>query len=381
VEAEGVEVALASSRRTGAWLVVLAWALAAAASGTGGSVVSRPLISIPGPIAIQVWQPETDDLIPVNGRVTIGGAPVAGVVLRIGDYELPTPTGKTGAFTYLADATSLARDVVSVADDSRARLRGALLTPAQKTALAAQHALITVAYPLTDLRTGRNAHGDPTITGRVTFDNHRTAPPTVRLYSYQLSGTVTDSTGKPVAGAVVSTRTNDRNYWTISTPTNAFGQYTSLFAASDESGDNPVPMNIEVAIGNIVHSFLPSEFVNFHPLRSARLNIHLPPDGYAMAPPLPRSYPGAIYQGLVVGVSGARSTTVRPLSATWPDRAGRFTITLPRAFDGHSVTLWEAELQLFSTRPAVAGSAIQLTNWPPTVPGTAPRTIEHLRLP
>jgi hypothetical protein len=339
------------------------------------------MISTPGPIPIQVWQPETDDLTPVNGRVTLDGAPVAGVFLRIGDYELPTPTGKDGAFTYLADTTSLAREVVSVADDTRARAKGKHLTPAQQNALAAQRALITIAYPLTDLRTGLNTQGDPTITGRVTFANHRTAPPTVRLYSYQLSGKVTDATGKPVAGAVVSTRTNDRDFWTISTPTNASGEYSSLFTASDEGGDNPVPINVEVAIGNIVYSFLPSEFVDFQPLHSARLNVHLPPDGYAMAPPLPQSYPGAIYHGIVVGASGARSNTLRPLTATWPDRTGHFTLTLPRALARHTVTLWEAELQLFSTRPATPGATIQLTSWPRTLPTNAPRDIAHVQLP
>ena len=66
-------------------------------------------------------------------------------------------------------------------------------------------------------------------------------PPVVR-YTYQLSGTITDANGKPVAGATLVTRTQDRDFWTFSLPSDANGHYTSFFAASDEMGADPVPL-------------------------------------------------------------------------------------------------------------------------------------------
>ena len=74
--------------------------------------------------------------------------------------------------------------------------------------------------------------------------------PPVVLFTYQLTGTITDAAGKPVVGAIVVTRTQDRDFWTFSKPTDASGHYTSFFAASDESGADPVPLTVQVASGS-----------------------------------------------------------------------------------------------------------------------------------
>jgi hypothetical protein len=381
--AVAVEAALVSKRRRSAWPLALIGSLllGAGVAGAARDQTDATLISTPAAIALQVWQPTTDDLVPVTGHVTIGGSPVEGVRLRVGDFELASATGAQGQFTYLADATSLARHVVSVADDSQARWDGAALSPALQKTLATKSAAITVAYPVSKLRVGRDAKGDPTIAGTIGFADKHTVPPTVTLFTYQLSGTVTNAAGRPVVGALVSTRTGDRDYWTVSTATDSHGTYTSLFTASDEAGDDPVPMTVKVAIGNVVYQYLAFEFVRFTALKSAHLDVRLPPYGYALALPLPGSYPGAIYEGIVVGVSAGGSSTVRPLSATWPDAQGRFTITLPRSMAGHTVSLWEAQLQLFSIATATPGGTIDLGSWPRTLPASAARGLATVRLP
>jgi hypothetical protein len=370
---------LASSRRLALCAALLTLALCAQAEASGGP--SQASISTPPPLQIHVWTPNTDDLSAVTGEVSYGNAPVAGVLLRVGDFELPQATDAQGRFSYLADQTLLARYPVSVADASHATVHGVALSAAAQQSLTAQHAAISFAYPISDLHATLDTKGDPTLSGRITFAGGRDVPPTVALYSYKLTGTVTDSSGKPVPGAVVSTRTGDRNYWTISTTTDASGHYTSLFTASDEAGDNPVPMNVEVAIGNVVYSLLSFEFVEFPALRSAELNVRLPPSGFAMVPPVPTSYPGAIYQGTVVGVSSGNQGSVLPLSVTWPDSDGRFSITLPHALAGRTVSLWEAELQLFSSTKASPGGAIDVASWPRSLPGDAVADVTTVKLP
>ena len=200
------------------------------------------------------------------------------------------------------------------------------------------------------------------------------------LLTYKLTGTVTDGNGKPVAGAQVSTRTLDRDYWTVSTLTDASGHYDSLFTASAEAPGNPVPFTVRVSKGDVVYQMLSQEFVEFQRLKSATMDIRLPPRGYAMAIPLPHSFPGALYAGIVVGVTKG-AAPVTPVSVTWPDRSGRFTITLPKRMAGQSVSIWEAKLNLFSVAEAKPGGAIDLQDWPTTtLPSNAPRDLASVKL-
>jgi len=77
--------------------------------------------------------------------------------------------------------------------------RAALSSDDQKALLATQSA-INVAYMARDLKVTTNGAGQPVITGRLTKAGG-TPPPAVGLLTYQLTGTVTDSNGKPVSGA------------------------------------------------------------------------------------------------------------------------------------------------------------------------------------
>jgi hypothetical protein len=78
----------------------------------------------------------------------------------------------------------------------------------------------------------------------------------------------------------------------------------------------------------------------FRKLRSAVMNIRLPSSpGGRMEVPQPKVAPGAIYEGLLVGVVG-RGGPIRPISARWPDRSGRFQLVLPASLRGKTVVLW-----------------------------------------
>jgi hypothetical protein len=353
-------------------------AVAGALLGTAGATSQgKASITTPPPYPVARWTPSTDNLVVVPGAVTVGGAPVSGVRLRVGGYTLPAETDAEGRFSYLLDRTLIGRHVISVVDASKATIAGKPLSANQQEALVTSLGAITAAYPLRDLRESRNPAGEPVVSGRFAFGG--VDPPLVSRYSYQLTGTVLDANGKPLVGARVSTRTLDRDYWTVSSPTDSRGRFGALFTASSETGTNPVPMTVRVSKGNFVYQFLPEEYVEFQLLSSARLLIRLPPEGYPMVLPLPTSYPGAVYEGLVIGAA-MHGRLVRPVAATWADATGRFTITLPRGLAGKSVSLWEATLDLFSRDAAHPGGPIDLTDWPTALPADAPRDLASVPL-
>jgi hypothetical protein len=237
---------------------------------------------------------------------------------------------------------------------------------------------VTVAYPLADLKVARSADGDPTLTGRIAAG--AAGLPPVALYTYRLSGAVLDAQGRPVQGALVSTRTQDRDYWTLSAPTDAAGHFESLFTASSETGEDPVGMTLRVAVGDRVYSFLPEEYVWFRRLQSASVTIRLPPAGYAFVLPLATSYPGAVYRGVVVGAS-AQGEPIKPIAATWPAADGTFKLTFPRTDSGKTVKLWQGTFDLFSTATAHPGGPIDVQSWPTSLGPGVPQGLAEVRLP
>jgi hypothetical protein len=359
-------------------LFVAAFAGVLRSASAGSNTQARVAILAPPTYAVHPWTSQTDNLVPARGTIVLHGSPVAGAHVRVDNYDLPSPTDANGHFVYLLDDTLLERHVVTVTDASQATEGGQPLTDSDRAALLASHASISVAYTIKDLKVSRDSAGHPVVTGRLVVGAGVT-PPRVGLLTYQLTGTVTDSNGKPVVGAQVSTRTLDRDYWTVSTDTDANGHYTSLFTASSESPGNPVPFSVRISKGDLVYQFLPQEFVFFQRLQSATLDIRLPPRGYAMALPRPVSYPGAVFTGVVVGVAEG-DTAVRPVQTTWLDPSGRFTITLPQSLAGKTLGLWEGKLNLFSKTYAKPGGPIDLTDWPTTLPPDVPRDLAVVRL-
>jgi hypothetical protein len=357
-------------------LLVLAGVALAPASA--GPAAGSATIVAPPTFSIATWSADSSNLVPATGTVELGGVPVSGVGVRVDGYQLPATTNAKGQFTYLLDHTLLGRHVVAVVDASAGKAAGQPLSSADQVRLASVQASIQVAYPVTQVQVTTNAAGEPVVSGKVAT-TAGTAPPKVGLLTYRLTGTVTDSNGKPVDGAVVSTRTTDRDYWTISTVTGKDGRYSSLFTASSESQQDPVPFTVRVSIGDTVYQFLPLEYVLFRRLQSATLDIRLPPRGYPMAIPEPVSYPGALYTGILVGAA-VNGVPVRPVAATWPTGSGAFQLTLPKRLAGKTVTLWEAKVQLFSRTPATPGGSVDIAGWPSTLPADAPRNLASVAL-
>jgi hypothetical protein len=245
------------------------------------------------------------------------------------------------------------------------------LTSAERAALLRVAGGFSVGYRVNELR-AKASGGNVVVTGRLSYADGAAIPPVV-LYTYRLSGTITDSAGKPVAGATVVTRTQDRDFWTFSQPSDANGHYVSFFTASDETGANPVPLTVQVASGAVSYASAFGKNVNFTSLRSATMDVKLPASASAaLALPTATSFPGAVYQGTLVGVSGP-SGVIKPLKATWPDARGRFTLVLPGSARGKPLRLWEDHATFFQASAARPGGGIDLSAWPGIPPGDQPQ--------
>jgi hypothetical protein len=182
-----------------------------------------------------------------------------------------------------------------------------------------------------------------------------------------------------VQGAVVVARTNDRDFWTFSSPSDASGHYTSFFHASDETSADPVPLSIGVALGAISYGGNLGTPANFARNKSARLDIKLG-RGTAYTLGKPESYVGAIYEGLVVGVTGPHGV-VKPIAERWPDEKGNFSMLLPPSTRGQTLRFWENQRQFFSTFAQIPGGKVDLTSWPTNLGDSASRGISKLVVP
>lgn len=315
---------------------------------------------------MQQWKASSQNAEIVTGRVILHGKPVSGVGIRVGDYPLQALTTSSGAFSYRVDTTLPERHVATVSNTKQAKSGGRPLSAADKKALLGVHNGFSVGYRIEGLHTSRGSGGNVVLTGRAVFGDGKAVPPVV-LFTYQLSGTITDAAGKPVEGAIVVSRTQDRDFWTFSKPSDASGHYTSFFTASDEGGGDPVALSVQVASGPVSFSSGFSATVKFGLLKSATLDIHLPGSPTAvMALPTANSYAGAIYEGLILGVSGPNGL-IKPLSASWPDKNGRFRLTLPASARGKKLSIWENLDQVFSSFPATPGGKLDMQSYPAKV--------------
>jgi hypothetical protein len=303
---------------------------------------------------------------------------VARARISVDGYVLRNATDANGDFHYDADDTVPRKHQVRVAGLGAATVGGRKLTAAEQSALRAASGSFSVGYAITGLTARTGAGGTIVVTGR-THNTAGIAPPTVALQTYQLTGTITDANDKPVQNAVVITRTQDRDFWTFSSPTDADGHFTSFFTAADESGADPVPLSVGVAYGGTSYGGNLGTVVNFERLHSASLNIKLG-SGASYTVGKPTSYAGAVYQGLVIGVSGAGGI-IKPVANTWPDAKGNFRIVLPASARGKTVRFWENPRQFFTRSPAAPGGAVDLGTWPEHLGTAVPSGLASLELP
>jgi PQQ-dependent dehydrogenase (methanol/ethanol family) len=341
------------------------------AGGRARIVTGRPLV-------VRPWNPNSSNWQFAFGKLFLGSRPVAHAQLRVDRFTLPALTGAQGGFTYPADITEPGRHEVRVVGLSRATVNGRKLTSAEKAAVSAAHGAFNVGYRFSNLHAKVQSNGTVRVTGHVA-NSSGSPPPAVGLYTYSLDGTITDAAGKPVQGAVVVGRTNDRDFWTFSGPSDANGHYTSYFHASDESDEDPVTINIGVALGSTSYGGNLGTAVKFKRNQSATMNIQLGSGTrYTISPP--DSYVGAIYEGPVVGVAAA-GKVVKPSAARWPDSKGNFVMVLPASVRGKTISFWQSRRLVLSRFATTAGGGIDLRSWPARLGTGTPSRLATLGVP
>ena len=109
------------------------------------------------------------------------------------------------------------------------------------------------------------------------------------------------------------------------------------------------------------------------------MDVKLPASGLGL--PLPKSTPenGAVYRGLIVGALGPGGV-VKPLSVTWPDARGRFSLVLPHLARGTTLRFFESNLQTFSTVPARPGGPASPAAMPQRLTQRTPSGIGIVRV-
>ena len=300
----------------------------------------------------QPWNADTDNLVAGAGHGRAErDARSRACACASTTTTCPKPTDAQGHFIYLArpHAARPARRHRHGRVGREGRRASRSRDAEQRRADARASAAINVAYAVQrpeglaqrrrPARRHRPARRRPTAPRR----------PRVGLLTYQLTGTVTDSNGKPVSGAQVSTRTLDRDYWTVSTVTDAKGHYSSLFTASAEAPGEPGPVHgarlegrhrLPVPAAGVRQLPAAEERAARHPAAAARLRDGAPA---AASRTRARSTPGsssASRSGDAVVAPGLGDLArprraLRDHAAAEPRRARRSS-------------LWEGKLNLFS---------------------------------
>ncbi len=354
--------------------------LAATSNAATRAVGGGARIAVSSFIPVQTWTSANNNTQIVSGRLFLRGKPVVGATVAVDHYVLAARTSANGSFFYSVDNTMARRHVINVVSASGARVGGRPLSAAEQTIVRGAGGGFTVGYPVSGLHASKGKGGTIVITGRAASKSG-VAPRPVSLFTYRLSGTITDTAGKPVQGATVVMRTTDRDFWTFSEPSAADGKYTSLFGAADDGGSDPVQFSVQVAVGRTSYSSGLVPTVKFKRLNSATMNVQLPSSPAGILPlPTETSYPGAIYDGVLVGAT-AGGHVVKPVAATWPDRTGRFRIVLPATMAGKEIRIFESNFQAFATNPATPGGPVQVSSWPSALSPRVSIGLAAIKLP
>jgi len=337
------------------------------AANSGAVITAPPVVATP-------WsnQGGANNVAQVQGKVMLDDQPVAGAKIAVAGYVVPQLTDANGTFTFPADRNSVRRYPVRVVDVSQAKAGANALTSQQQDALKAAEGSIEVHYAIQNVKVTKQSDGSFAVSGTVSFANND-APPPVVLFAFRLQGMVTDANGKPVTDATVVIRSPGRD-WAASRKTDQNGRYSTFFWPTADEG-----WRVIVVRGDQVYQAPDNTTYTFPALSSASFDVKLNADGSTFTANQPKAIAGIIYDGVLVGVA-ANGNPVKPISATWPDERGQFSLVLPGSLAGQTVSWWEQPGAYFSPAEAKPGGSVDLTEYPTTLAPNVPSHFATLAL-
>jgi hypothetical protein len=326
-------------------------------------------------VPVKMWEGGSANKFQLDGRLTLGGQPVAGAVLKANQYTLPAPTDADGAFSIRRDQSVVDRTTLSISDVSQATVGGTPLSDADAVTLTAATFAIETAFTIT-------LDGAPSLTkgqknveigGTVLFSDGTTPIPPVALWGYTLSGTVYDANQKPLAGVYASIRDEEGETWALSNETGNDGAYQLRFfpdsaesdyivriAYGEQSAENDEGLTLEAGTSSKLDLVLHTDMA---------MVMGTGPNG-AFAP---EAIPGAEYVGYLVGLA----VNDAPITATftWPDENGHFSVVIPEVnFDGEAA-FFQERIRFFSDVENIPGSDVPADLIPAQLDARTPRNI------
>lgn len=328
-------------------------------------------------VPITLWQGTGRNLITASGKLTLGGKPVSGAMIRLGEYTIPQPTGADGGYQFLHDQTVLDRRVLNVANAADVRIGGQPPSAADVPQLRDASGAVSTAYEIALKQTPQLARGakDVKVSGRLTFSNKTTPVPPVVLWDYILRGVIRDGSGKPVTNALASIVSKDGETFGLSTITDETGQYLIRFYPQSDD-------QYEVRVGYGPDLFVSAKDITFKAAQSVEMDLVIaPPDMMLMGTGpngalTPKEIPGAEYIGTLAGLAGAGGSIHADVS--WPDADGVFTITIPAVDFAGPVAFYQAQLRFFTAEQTAPGLPVAASVVPTKLQPDMPRGLNPL---
>ena len=291
----------------------------ARARSCDGAAAGGARIAIPGGRSRSaLWNPNSSNLVPVTGKVLLGGKPVSGAAvvgrpLRAARAR-PPPTGASRrSSTRRSPAATRSRS--STGASAQGRWARAHRRPRRRRS-GARRAASTSAISIDGFGRASASGNGTSVTGRAVRADGVPVPPVV-LLSYRLAGTITDAAGKPVPGAYVVIADERPRLLDVLGADRTRGAVRLVLPRLRPDRGRPGRVRGPGRRrAHELHDGRPQSDVQAPQQRRTRPQA--PGSGIAMAVPTSTAEPGAIYRGALVGVSGPNGV-VRPISATWPD--------------------------------------------------------------
>ncbi|RDW20026.1 hypothetical protein CWR48_06885 [Oceanobacillus arenosus] len=305
-------------------------------------------------LSVTPWQYDHSQLEEVKGVLTADGKPVSDAEIQV-DGKRVIKTDETGSFNFMIDRNNLANKIVQVVNVEDAKIGESELSDETKHALLSLSENITVNYPIeiSSVKPSKEKEDLVVVEGKAILDENQEYP-AFGTSKYSVHGTIVDSEGDPIEGATVNLRRDGVEGFTVSPPSNEYGEYQMMYLPED---DEDHYLNV-VYEGTTYH--LPDNKVfQFPEDISVQVDIQLPNEGEVITdePPylVSKTAPGALYTGIMIGLHVDKGVEY---SVTIPNRDGTFIMEVPKSVWDESPTFYQATFESFLLEGKESGDMV-----------------------